>query len=688
MKGISVAALLAASLTFLSGVQAAEAGGVCGHDNSECPSGFICAAVTDETSECVKWDGEEEVSSLKKRQGDTRTRIVGPQFGTNERWPVDRLQSQLPTVFNMFILGLNAMMTEPAETNVLSYYEIAGIHGAPYKAWNGEPNSGRALGYCTHASALFATWHRPYLSLLEQRISAHAINIASKFRGSAAATWQRDATRVRLPFWDWSSNGSQMPGALRAATITVTRPNRSTGQPERVTITNPLYAYRFRSTAALRAMSNRSPYRDVPATRRCPPRDLSSNNMGAANANMVNSFSQRREQTCNVLMTSQTTFNSMSNNAFDAGQRPSQFVSLEGIHDAVHVNMGCSYGHMTFVEYSAFDPVFWLHHCNVDRLMAMWQAIWPQKATLTPQRSRPTFGNPSSSQDTIDTRLTPFHKGNGNYYTSRDVIRADSIWNLRYAYPEVPARFRGQSTSSLAAFTRSQANSKYCQAGGSRKRDVDTSDTIAPLPTKYREWMLHVQWNNQDLTGKATEFLMFIGNQTEQDPMKLQEDPNYVGYAAAFTRQDDIMNVTIGNSIPLTNTLKKTIDTLDTLKVVAYLKLGLNWRIRCDGELVDLAQVPSLKIGVSSAPTNISPDGIKEYGDWETHYEITETKEAGYVPADDSQIGSTVAKDVVANIPIDKLPAKVDQLLGGKVDIPIVSGILDASKGEPTGSST
>lgn len=31
-------------------------------------------------------------------------------------------------------------------------------------------------------------------------------------------------------------------------------------------------------------------------------------------------------------------------------------------------------GHMSFPPYSSFDPVFTLHHCNVDRLLALWEA--------------------------------------------------------------------------------------------------------------------------------------------------------------------------------------------------------------------------------------------------------------------------------------------------------------------------
>lgn len=28
-------------------------------------------------------------------------------------------------------------------------------------------------------------------------------------------------------------------------------------------------------------------------------------------------------------------------------------------------------------RYKGFDPIFWLHHCQVDRLMSLWSAMHP-----------------------------------------------------------------------------------------------------------------------------------------------------------------------------------------------------------------------------------------------------------------------------------------------------------------------
>lgn len=50
--------------------------------------------------------------------------------------------------------------------------------------------------------------------------------------------------------------------------------------------------------------------------------------------------------------------------------------SLESIHDVIHGATG-SGGHMTYLDYSAYDPIFWLHHMMVDRVFALWQTINP-----------------------------------------------------------------------------------------------------------------------------------------------------------------------------------------------------------------------------------------------------------------------------------------------------------------------
>jgi hypothetical protein len=53
-------------------------------------------------------------------------------------------------------------------------------------------------------------------------------------------------------------------------------------------------------------------------------------------------------------------------------------VRLESIHGWVHVAVGGDTGEMSTAR-SPADPLFWLHHANVDRLWARWQERNPRK---------------------------------------------------------------------------------------------------------------------------------------------------------------------------------------------------------------------------------------------------------------------------------------------------------------------
>lgn len=46
---------------------------------------------------------------------------------------------------------------------------------------------------------------------------------------------------------------------------------------------------------------------------------------------------------------------------------------LEGIHNSVHGWVGGNTGTMSFLDRAPADPIFWMHHANIDRLWAVWQ---------------------------------------------------------------------------------------------------------------------------------------------------------------------------------------------------------------------------------------------------------------------------------------------------------------------------
>lgn len=84
------------------------------------------------------------------------------------RREIRELQSSSPDLFNLYLLGLRAYQAQDEE-QLTSYYQIAGIHGMPYKPWDNVQgiSDWDFGGYCTHSSVLFVPWHRPYLALFE-----------------------------------------------------------------------------------------------------------------------------------------------------------------------------------------------------------------------------------------------------------------------------------------------------------------------------------------------------------------------------------------------------------------------------------------------------------------------------------------------------------------------------------------
>lgn len=112
---------------------------------------------------------------------------------------------------------------------------------------------------------------------------------------------------------------------------------------------------------------------------------------------------------------------------------PPLVVSLQ-----VHIGIGGWGGHMAYNQVAGFDPIFFFHHCNVDRLFALWQTANPDTYVTPGKSMQGTFTIPPNTEMDQNTPLTPFRKGDGSskysYYTSKDLR---NIEELGYTYPEL-----------------------------------------------------------------------------------------------------------------------------------------------------------------------------------------------------------------------------------------------------------
>lgn len=90
---------------------------------------------------------------------------------------------------------------------------------------------------------------------------------------------------------------------------------------------------------------------------------------------------------------------------------------------------------MTNAAYSAFDPVFWLLHTNVDRMTAIWQALNPDSWVTNHSNPTATFTSDAGAYADENTPLHPFHRNKeGDFWTSAS-IRDHTIFG--YTYPEL-----------------------------------------------------------------------------------------------------------------------------------------------------------------------------------------------------------------------------------------------------------
>ncbi|PHH80405.1 hypothetical protein CDD82_1771 [Ophiocordyceps australis] len=329
-----------------------------------------------------------------------------------------------------------------------SFFQIAGIHGKPYIEYNGagpRQSTGWA-GYCPHGEHIFLTWHRPYLALYEQELVAHARQLAAQYPPNVRAQYQQAADTLRAPYWDWASDQS-VPPATVAPRTRVNIPNGSGTQL--VEVNNPFATYTFPQ----RALNGEYGQFD-PQPRNQIYRCLSPNSYpGSANQNL-----QGRP------------YKQWTYDAFTRSQSFEQFASADGggvgleqIHNGVHWDGACG-GQFLSLDFTAFDPLFMLHHANVDRLWAYWQAIHPDQSVFSQTyEGMSRFSTPDGTPISADSPLEPFFQTNGAMHTSNSAARLRdfgySYQGLEY-WQKSPDQMRTDATNMIRSLYGPPASSQ------------------------------------------------------------------------------------------------------------------------------------------------------------------------------------------------------------------------------------
>ncbi|MBV9720542.1 MAG: tyrosinase family protein, partial [Mycobacterium sp.] len=347
-----------------------------------------------------------------------------------------------------------------------SFFHLAGYHGEPFRG-PGATSSQYWGGYCQHGNVLFPTWHRAYLLQFEEALRSAP-----------------GCENVTLPFWDETSQDSLdngIPWALTQENVELD------GQ----TIPNPLRSFRLNADIVDRVNADSSIYTKLKGyeTVRFPLAGLVgtagyaeetaaynkkfsyaqcvtmlNENITYALAYTVTRDGQQvfagavaeAYQHCLDAPTYTVFSNTSSANQWN-GEHTHIEVPLEQPHNSIHVAVGDQFipedptsplasGDMGEPDTAGFDPIFFFHHCFIDRLFWLWQQRHSSTDHLdivagyagTNSSGDPKQGGqpptpgiePNTALD-LNTPLYPFRKQDGKPYTSTDCI---NIEKLGYTY--------------------------------------------------------------------------------------------------------------------------------------------------------------------------------------------------------------------------------------------------------------
>jgi tyrosinase len=109
-------------------------------------------------------------------------------------------------------------------------------------------------------------------------------------------------------------------------------------------------------------------------------------------------------------------------------------------HNGVHSSLGGSGGFMSLFSTAPLDPMFWLHHSNIDRLWEVWVQRQKQLGLLD---RNPKDGGLASAGGWLDEPFD-FHDENGTatQMASKDVLDT-RVPPLSYEYEDTSDPFKG-----------------------------------------------------------------------------------------------------------------------------------------------------------------------------------------------------------------------------------------------------
>ncbi|KAI2483415.1 hypothetical protein Ptr902_05732 [Pyrenophora tritici-repentis] len=586
--------------------------------------------------------------------------------------------------FNLFLLGMERFQAKD-KNDPLSYYKVASVHGRPFVTYNNFPTPLlNQAGFCPHAATIFAPWHRPFVALFEQALYLCVLEVIAEFPSNQQQHLREVASTLRLPYWDWAStrNDRSVASMLTDQFVGVTKAQGP------VRIVNPLYKYNM---GTYPTELGPGPWNSFPETLRRPLGNPTRSN----NNEMVARFESARTSMANRvfdLFASKASWGDVTSAGIGVRTQSSGggVDSFESLHDLVHnIAGGESGGTMYYLDRSAFDPMFWMHHCNIDRLVDMYHYVspntWMSPGNIRFPMAQWNQGEPKNQY----TPLKPWTKDTrGTYFTAMD-LKDTRVFN--YYYPETSDRSAQQVIQAVNRLYGSNGRSLSKRDGAAAfgptgqylGRDIVEGDyhtVLSIIADKYAmtgSYTIHCfvgkPENNSTApyplanstsprpvgssTASATSPLSTgtapYSNNTDADYDPSTDFTQWSSYVGSFGVLGASMKgganssqpVMIEGSLPLTTCLqgkeaKGELESLRPEHVGPYLKENLYYKVvGLDGE-IDPDTIPNFHVSVRSNPAKpaASPDELPDLSaPAETLHEATAHLPAGkpftYIPS-------------------------------------------------------
>ncbi|KZN55264.1 tyrosinase family protein [Pseudoalteromonas luteoviolacea] len=388
---------------------------------------------------------------------------------------------------------------------------------------------------CQHGSWFFLPWHRMYLYFFERIVRKTIVDL------NGPEDWA-------LPYWNYSD---------------VDNPKLSPEQQDRALHIPPEFGF----TNSMAGSSHPNP--DFPG--------LWMEERLSYKLNPKDASSTSSMQSKNFVVNNGVGFGGVK---FTFSHSPGTFGLLENVpHNKVHVDIG---GAMGDPDTAALDPIFWLHHANIDRLWQSWIAR----------------GNSNPKSHAWLNQVFDFHDELGNHVkiSTADVLNTE---NLDYTYTD---NFAGiKQTENALKETNSQGINMFDIIGATTKpltigsKSVSTSLNFIPqknstviLGSVGKEdgqspTAIHILLENITGTGNIAPVNVFI-----RLPDNIER--HFVGSVGLF-------GLAQSSSVSARNTGVGINVQLDATEIVHQLRAHPKWKL----EDIHIEVEPSRELGAANA---------------------------------------------------------------------------------------